>query len=115
MARRMSVHVMVRVLLNRQFDAYISAEKIKEDRGGGKGNPKPCVHRDRPVEESLADFKKMKNGEYPEKSACLRMKMDLNSGNPYMWDTIAYRVKLAPHHRTGDKWSKSISSDEKRC
>lgn len=81
------------------------AEKIKEDRGGGKGNPVPCIHRDRPIEESLVEFERMKNGEYPEKSACLRMKMDLSSGNPYMWDTIAYRVKLAPHHRTGDKWS----------
>lgn len=81
------------------------AEKIKEDRGGGKGNPVPCPHRDRPVEESLVEFEKMKNGDYPEKTACLRMKMDLTSGNPYMWDTIAYRVKLAPHHRTGDKWS----------
>lgn len=37
----------------------------------------------------------------------MRMKMDLNSGNPYMWDTVAYRVKKAPHHRTGDKWSMS--------
>ena len=52
----------------------------------------------------------MKNGEYPEKGACLRMKMDLSSGNPYMWDTIAYRVKSAPHHRTGDKWSELASS-----
>lgn len=47
----------------------------------------------------------MKDGEFKEKEACLRMKMDLTSGNPYMWDTIAYRVKKAPHHRTADKWS----------
>lgn len=53
----------------------------------------------------MVEFEKMKNGEYAEKTVCLRMKMDLSSGNPYMWDTIAYRVKLAPHHRTGDKWS----------
>jgi glutaminyl-tRNA synthetase len=51
----------------------------------------------------------MKDGEFKEKEACLRMKMDLTSGNPYMWDTIAYRVKKAPHHRTGDKWSMSIT------
>lgn len=50
----------------------------------------------------------MYRGDYPEKGACLRMKMDLNSGNPYMWDTVAYRVKKAPHHRTGDKWSTSL-------
>jgi glutaminyl-tRNA synthetase len=86
------------------------AEKIKEDRGGGHGNPIPCVHRDRPNEESLREFERMKNGEYQEREACLRMKMDLSSGNPYMWDTVAYRVKLAPHHRTGDKWSKSVAT-----
>ena len=67
-----------------------------------------CVHRDRPVEESLHEFERMKNGEYPEKTAVLRMKMNLSSGNPYMWDTIAYRVKLSPHHRTGDKWSELL-------
>lgn len=54
----------------------------------------------------------MYDGDYPEREACLRMKMDLTSGNPYMWDTIAYRVKKAPHHRTGDKWS--ASSPERR-
>ena len=84
----------------------VTVEKIKEDRGGGKGNPSPCIHRDRPVQDNLDDFEKMKRGDYPEKAACLRMKMNLESGNPYMWDTIAYRVKLSPHHRTGDKWSK---------
>jgi glutaminyl-tRNA synthetase len=82
-----------------------AAEKIKEDRGGGHGNPVPCVHRETPIEESLREFERMKNGEYKEREICLRMKMDLSSGNPYMWDTVAYRVKLAPHHRTGDKWS----------
>lgn len=94
---------------------FLIAEKIKEDRGMGKGNPIPCVHRDRPVEESLREFERMKNGEYKEKEACLRMKMDLNSGNPYMWDTVAYRVKNAPHHRTGDKWSKSSNMVRMKC
>lgn len=91
------------------------AAKIKEDRGGGHGNPVPCVHRDRPIEESLVEFERMKNGEYPERSACLRMKMDLTSGNPYMWDTIAYRVKNAPHHRTGDKWKIYPTYDFTHC
>lgn len=57
--------------------------------------------------DSLAEFDKMKSGAYGEKDACLRMKQDLSNGNTYMWDLICYRVKLAPHHRTGDKWSKS--------
>jgi glutaminyl-tRNA synthetase len=104
------------VELTRRGKAYVctcDAEKIKEDRGGGHGNPVACEHRDRPVEESLREFERMKNGEYAEKTAALRMKMDLSSGNPYMWDTIAYRVKNAPHHRTGDKWSESTSSSAK--
>ena len=48
------------------------------------GAPKPCVHRDRPVAESLAEFERMKNGEFAEKTACLRMKMDLTSASPYL-------------------------------
>lgn len=91
------------------------AEKIKEDRGGGHGNPKPCEHRERPIEESLVEFEKMRKGEYPERSACLRMKMDLTSGNPYMWDTVAYRVKFAPHHRTADKWKIYPTYDFTHC
>ena len=95
----------VRFTLVRLIPIFPLAEKIKEDRGGGHGNPIPCIHRDRPISESLTEFDRMKNGEYAEKAACLRMKMNLSSGNPYMWDTVAYRVKKASHHRTGDKWS----------
>ncbi|KAI9639619.1 tRNA synthetases class I, catalytic domain-containing protein [Dioszegia hungarica] len=106
------------VELTRRGKAYVctcDAEKIKEDRGGSHGNPVPCVHRDRPTSESLAEFEKMFKGEYAEKAACLRMKMDLSSGNPYMWDTVAYRVKKAPHHRTGDKWKIYPTYDFTHC
>ncbi|WWC61722.1 glutamine-tRNA ligase [Kwoniella dejecticola CBS 10117] len=106
------------VELTRRGRAYVctcSAEKMKEDRGMGKGHPVPCEHRDRPVEESLKQFERMKNGEYPEQGAALRMKMDLTSGNPYMWDMVAYRVKLAPHHRTGDKWKIYPTYDFTHC
>ncbi|ORY32577.1 tRNA synthetases class I, catalytic domain-domain-containing protein [Naematelia encephala] len=99
----------------RGYVCFCDAEKIKEDRGGGHGNPVPCVHREKPIEESLAEFERMKNGEYPEKGACLRMKMDLSSGNPCMWDSIAYRVKNAPHHRTGDKWKIYPTYDFTHC
>ncbi|KAK8864247.1 glutamine-tRNA ligase [Kwoniella newhampshirensis] len=106
------------VELIRRGKAYVctcDAEKIKEDRGMGKGNPVACEHRDTPIEASLREFERMKNGEYEEKTACLRMKMDLTSGNPYMWDTIAYRVKKAPHHRTGDKWKIYPTYDFTHC
>ncbi|RXK40849.1 glutamine-tRNA ligase [Tremella mesenterica] len=104
--------------LIRRGKAYVctcDAEKIKEDRGGGHGNPVACEHRERPNSESLVEFERMKNGKYPEKGACLRMKMDLSSGNPYMWDSVAYRVKYAPHHRTGDKWKIYPTYDFTHC
>ena len=46
----------------------------------------------------------MKNGQYKPGEAILRMKQDLEDGNPQMWDLVAYRVLNTPHHRTGDKW-----------
>ncbi|BEI91904.1 uncharacterized protein CcaverHIS019_0407240 [Cutaneotrichosporon cavernicola] len=104
--------------LTKRGGAYIcfcDAEKIKADRGGGKGNPVPCEHRDRSIEDNVRDLEKMKNGVYKEGEACLRMKMDLTSGNPYMWDTVAYRVKNAPHHRTGDKWKIYPTYDFTHC
>lgn len=97
------------------YVCFCDAEKIKADRGGGKGNPVACEHRDRPVEDNLRDFEKMKNGEFKEGEACLRMKMDLSSGNPYMWDSVAYRVKKAPHHRTADKWKMYPTYDFTHC
>ncbi|WRT66190.1 glutamine-tRNA ligase [Kwoniella shivajii] len=106
------------VELTRRGKAYVctcSAEKMKADRGMGKGHPVACEHRDRPVEDSLREFERMKNGEYPEQGAALRMKMDLTSGNPYMWDMVAYRVKMAPHHRTGDKWKIYPTYDFTHC
>lgn len=106
------------VELTRRGLAYVcacDAETMKELRGGGHGNPKACEHRDRSIEENLREFEKMKNGEYPERAVSLRMKMDLTSGNPYMWDSVAYRVKLAPHHRTGDKWKIYPTYDFTHC
>lgn len=46
----------------------------------------------------------MRQGAYAKGEATLRMKMDLESGNPQMWDLIAYRIVPAAHHRTGDEW-----------
>ena len=74
-------------------------------KGHGRGTPTACIHRDRPIEESVREFERMKEGHYPEKAAALRMKIDLSSGNPYMWDPVCYRVKTTPHHKTGDQWS----------
>lgn len=90
-------------------------EEVKQDRGEKRGLPRPCIHRDRPIAESLAEFENMKNGKYKPKEAFLRMKQDLTDGNPQMWDLTAYRVLDAPHHRTGDKWKIYPTYDFTHC
>ncbi|KAF5359049.1 hypothetical protein D9758_004752 [Tetrapyrgos nigripes] len=97
------------------YVCHCTQEQIKTDRGESRGKPRPCVHRDRPVSESLEEFEKMKNGHYRPKEANLRMKQDLNDGNPQMWDLTAYRVLTTPHHRTGDAWKIYPTYDFTHC
>ena len=54
--------------------------------------------------ENMKKFHDMRDGKYAEKEAFLRMKQDLTSGNPQMWDLSAFRIKKEPHHRTGTDW-----------
>lgn len=61
-------------------------------------------YRNRPVEESLDLFERMKNGEFEEGSMSLRAKIDMTSPNMNMRDPVMYRILKRPHHRTGDKW-----------
>ncbi|TDM00649.1 MAG: glutamine--tRNA ligase [Flavobacteriaceae bacterium] len=61
-------------------------------------------YRNRPTDESLALFQKMKNGEVEEGAMVLRAKIDMNSPNMNMRDPVMYRVLKKPHHRTGDTW-----------
>ena len=92
------------------------AEEIFANRGGEERGPrKACIHRTRPVEESLAEFEKMKNGAYQPGQAILRMKQDLESGYTMMWDLVAYRVLNSPHHRTHDKWKIYPTFDFTHC
>jgi glutaminyl-tRNA synthetase len=104
--------------LIRRDKAYVchcTQEEIKVDRGEKRGRPKACVHRSRPIAESLAEFENMKNGKYRPKEANLRMKQDLDDGNPQMWDLTAYRVLDTPHHRTHDKWKIYPTYDYTHC
>ncbi|TFY75813.1 hypothetical protein EWM64_g8196, partial [Hericium alpestre] len=98
------------------YVCHCTGEQIHEHRGGDDGGPRiACVHRTRPVSESLEEFDKMTKGHYKPGEAILRMKQDLEDGNPQMWDLIAYRVLLAPHHRTGDKWKVYPTYDFTHC
>ena len=81
----------------------LSPEEFKEHRGS-IGVPATSPWRDRPMEESLDLFERMKNGEFPNGKYTLRAKIDLASGNFNMRDPVIYRINHAHHHRQGDKW-----------
>ena len=86
--------------------AYVcemSPEQFKEYRGS-IGVPARSPYRDRPIEESLDLFERMKNGEFPDGAMTLRAKIDLASGNFNMRDPVIYRINHLPHHRHGNKW-----------
>lgn len=71
--------------------------------------------RSRSVDENLREFEKMRVGLYGEGEASLRMKMDLASPNPNMWDHVAYRIKFVPHPHIGDKWCIYPTYDYTHC
>ncbi|RYG50510.1 hypothetical protein EON67_05140 [archaeon] len=71
--------------------------------------------RDRPVEESLREFEVMKSGGYETGKATLRLKIDMTSVNPTLWDPVAYRIKYVPHPMTGSKWCIYPSYDYSHC
>lgn len=78
--------------------AYVCHQKGEELKGH---NVPPSPWRDRPIEESLVLFERMKKGLFAEGEATLRMKMVMEDGK---MDPVAYRIKYTPHHRTGDEW-----------
>ncbi|MGY6037695.1 glutamine--tRNA ligase [Aeromonas sp. AE23HZ002T15] len=82
----------------------LTPEQMREYRGTLTSPGKNSPFRDRSVEENLALFAKMKNGEMAEGSACLRAKIDMASPFIVMRDPVIYRIKFAHHHQTGDKW-----------
>ena len=87
--------------------AYVdeqSSEEITAQRKNPFEDGIDSPFRNRPVEESLELFEKMKNGEFEEGSMSLRAKIDMKSPNMNMRDPVMYRILKRPHHRTGEKW-----------
>lgn len=87
--------------------AYVDeqpSEIITEQRKNPFENGVESPYRNRPAEESLALFEKMKNGEFEEGTMSLRAKIDMNSPNMNMRDPVMYRILKRPHHRTGTAW-----------
>ena len=81
----------------------LNAEQMREYRGD-LSTPAKSPYRDRPIEESLDLFERMRKGEFEEGTMTLRAKIDLASGNFNMRDPVIYRINKLKHHRTGDKW-----------
>ena len=71
--------------------------------------------RDRPVAESLKEFSNMRKGKYDPSAATLRLKMDMESPNPNMWDQVAYRIKYLAHPHAGDEWCIYPTYDYTHC
>ncbi|MGX8710708.1 MAG: glutamine--tRNA ligase/YqeY domain fusion protein [bacterium] len=94
------------VKLIRENLAYVcelTPEQMRENRGD-LTNPAVSPYRDRPAEESLDLFERMKNGEFEDGKMTLRAKIDLASGNFNMRDPVIYRINHMTHHRTGSTW-----------
>ena len=95
------------IKLIKKGKAYVcdlSADEIREYRGTLTEPGKNSPYRDRSVEENLALFEAMKNGEFPDGSKVLRAKIDMSSPNINMRDPVIYRIARMTHHNTGDKW-----------
>ncbi|KAK6600062.1 glutaminyl-tRNA synthetase [Botrytis cinerea] len=90
--------------------------EIKAQRGGeARGSRFRCEHANQSIEENLRKFRAMRDGEYKPREAFLRMKQNIEDGNPQMWDLAAYRVLDAKHHLTGDKWKIYPTYDFTHC
>lgn len=95
------------IVLIKKGSAYVdelSAEEFNKLKGTPTEPGKPSPFRDRPVEESLDLFERMKAGEFKDGERVLRAKIDLSSPNMHMRDPILYRIKHMDHHRTGSDW-----------
>lgn len=85
------------------YVCQLNAEEMRTYRGD-LSTPATSPYRDRPIEESLDLFERMKNGEFQDGEMTLRAKIDLASGNFNMRDPVIYRINRITHHRTGDEW-----------
>ena len=81
----------------------LTPDEFREYRGD-LTTPAKSPYRDRPIEESLDLFARMRAGEFEDNKYTLRAKIDLASGNFNMRDPVIYRIRHMHHHRQGDKW-----------
>jgi glutaminyl-tRNA synthetase len=92
------------IRLDKAYVDDLTADEIREYRGTLTEPGRDSPYRNRPVEESLDLFRRMRAGEFPDGTRVLRAKIDMASGNINMRDPTIYRIRHASHHRTGDAW-----------
>jgi len=95
------------VVLIKKNLAYVDSltmEEIRAYRGTLQVPGRESPYRNRPMEESLDLFTRMKAGEFADGTHVLRAKIDMQSGNVTMRDPVLYRIRHAYHQRTGDDW-----------
>ena len=90
--------------MGKAYVCHLNAEEIRQYRGTLTELGKDSPYRNRPVDENLALFQRMRAGEFKEGECVLRAKIDMASPNINMRDPTIYRIKHAHHHRTGDTW-----------
>ena len=89
---------------DKAFVDSLSNEEVSQYRGNFYTEGKASPNRDRPVEQSLDLFRRMRAGEFADGELVLRAKVDVNHPNMKMRDPVMYRILAVPHHRTGDAW-----------
>jgi glutaminyl-tRNA synthetase len=82
----------------------LSADEIRDYRGTLTEPGRDSPYRDRPVDENIDLFRRMRAGEFADGAHVLRLRIDMGSPNINLRDPIIYRIRRAHHHRTGDKW-----------
>ncbi len=92
------------IRIGRAYVDQLSPDEIRAYRGTLTAPGIASPYRDRPVEENLALFEKMRAGGFQEGEAVLRAKIDMSSGNINLRDPVMYRILDTPHPRTGDAW-----------
>ncbi len=96
------------VHLIKEGKAYVDSQdagEVRSSRGSFNIEGTDSPYRDRPVEDNLDLFERMKAGEFADGEHVLRARIDMSSGNMHMRDPAIYRIRKVPHHRTGDEWN----------
>ena len=102
--QRLYDYALVLVKSGKAYVCDLTPEEIRKTRGTLKDIGKESPFRNRSVEENVALFTRMKNGEFPDGSHTLRAKIDMAHPNMNMRDPVIYRILHAHHHRTGNEW-----------